>query len=89
MVREVAHVVALERVVLARFSDRPPCQRKLRRPPSAAALAEAARLRGQTTAASVAEHVVVDLAAYAHAAARLDRLPAGAAGPLNQDQETP
>jgi transposase len=87
LVRDATHVVALERAVLARFSDRPPCRRKTRRPPSAAALAEAARLRGQATAATAATHVVVDLAAYADAAARLERRPVAAAVSLEPDQE--
>jgi len=87
MIRDPGHVAALERVVLAGFSDRPPCRRKLRRPPSAAAQAEAARLRGQARKASAAEHVVVDLGAYAHAAAA-DHHPASQpALPLESDQE--
>ncbi|MFI2636571.1 hypothetical protein ACH5A2_40370 [Streptomyces collinus] len=45
--REAGHVIALEREVLAAFSDRTPCRNKVRRPPSEAALAEAERLRGQ------------------------------------------
>lgn len=65
--RHAEHVAALERSVLARFSDRAPCRRKQRRPASPAALAEAARLRGQPPAAG--EHVVVDFAAYVNAAA--------------------
>jgi hypothetical protein len=87
MVRDPGHVAALERVVLAGFSDRPPCRRKLRRPPSAAAVAEAARLRGQARKASAAEHVAVDLGAYAHAVAA-DHHPAPQpAVPLESDQE--
>jgi hypothetical protein len=64
--RHDEHVVALERAVLDRFTDRAPCRRKERRPPSAAALAEAARLRGQPAAG---EQVVVDFAGYITAAA--------------------
>jgi hypothetical protein len=60
------HVVALEHAVLAAFSDRAPCRSKQRRPPSPAALAEAARLRGG--ASSPGQHVVVDFADYAAAA---------------------
>lgn len=60
------HVVALEAVVLAGFSDRAPCRSKERRPPSAAALAEAARLAN--TAPAAGEHVVIDLSAYVAAA---------------------
>jgi transposase len=88
LVRDSGHVAALERAVLARFSDRQPCRRKTRRPPSPAAQAEAARLRGQATATTSAEHVVVDLAAYARAAATLERLPVQPALPLDPDQET-
>jgi hypothetical protein len=74
-------------VVLAGFSDRPPCRRKLRRPPSAAAVAEAARLRGQARKASAAEHVVVDLGAYAHAVATDHHPVPQLALPLESDQE--
>ena len=63
--RAAEHVVALEHAVLAAFSDRAPCRSKQRRP-SAAALAEAGRLRGAVSAAG--ERVVVDLADYAAAA---------------------
>jgi transposase len=87
MVRDPGHVAALERVVLAGFSDRPPCRRKLRRPPSAAAVAEAARLRGQARKASAAEHVVVDLGAYAHAVATDHHPVPQLALPLESDQE--
>ena len=38
-------MTALTKVVLANFSDRDPCRRKTRRPPSAAALAQAERIR--------------------------------------------
>lgn len=68
LVRDSGHVTALEKAVLASFSAAAPCKRKQRRPPSAAALAEAARLRG---APGPAERVVIDLAAYAAAATRL------------------
>jgi transposase len=70
--RQPGHVVALEHAVLAAFTDRAPCRSKQRRPPSLAALAEAARLRGVVPAAG--EHVVVDLADYAAAAAVSTRL---------------
>jgi hypothetical protein len=89
IVRDAGHVAALERAVLARFSDRPPCRGKTRRPPTPAAQAEAARLRGRAQAAQAATHVVVDLAAYAEAAARLDGRPVQAALPLIPDQEKP
>lgn len=72
VVRDGGHVRALEKAVLASFSAAPPCRRKDRRPPSADALAEAARLRG---APGPAERVVIDLAAYAAAATRLQRHP--------------
>ena len=71
VVRDAGHVTALEKAILASFSAAPPCRRKDRRPPSAAALAEAARLRG---APGPAERVVIDLAAYAAAATRLGKL---------------
>lgn len=72
VVRDSGHVTALEKTVLASFSAAPPCRRKERRPPSAAALAEAARLRGTP---GPAERVVIDLAAYAAAATRLAHHP--------------
>jgi|SRR5215469_249639 len=72
VVRDIGHVAALDKAVLASFSAAPPCRRKDRRPPSAAALAEAARLRG---APGPAERVVIDLATYAAAATRLQRHP--------------
>ena len=64
--RHDAHVTALEHAVLAAFSDRAPCRRKVRRPPSPAAIAEAARIGGARLGAG--DHVVVDLGAYAAAA---------------------
>ncbi|HYX60186.1 MAG TPA: hypothetical protein VE888_14365 [Streptosporangiaceae bacterium] len=72
VVRDSGHVRALEKAVLASFSAAAPCRRKERRPPSAAALAEAARLRG---APGPAERVVIDLAAYAAAATALQHHP--------------
>jgi transposase len=72
LVRDSGHVTALEKAVLASFSAAPPCKRKQRRPPSPAALAEAARLRGTS---GPAERVVIDLAAYAAAATRLAHHP--------------
>lgn len=62
-IRSAEHAVALERVVLERFTTARPCPRKPNRPPGEAALAEAARLRGQG-----AEAVIVDLERYAEAA---------------------
>lgn len=46
VVRDAGHVVALEQAVLAGFSTTKPCTHKTRRPPSVAAVREAARLRG-------------------------------------------
>ena len=74
-VRDAGHVIALERTVLAAFTDRAPCKTKVRRPPSEAALAEAERLRGQTAAGNPAERVVIDLSHYAAVADRLRTAP--------------
>jgi hypothetical protein len=69
VVRLDEHVRALTTVVLTNFSDRDPCRRKTRRPPSAAALAEAERLRrngsGRSDGLGDGEHVVIDFAGYA------------------------
>jgi len=69
IVRAEEHVTALTRAVLGAFSDREPCRRKTRRPPSAAALAEAERIR-RARAGDVAagEQVVIDFADYVRAA---------------------
>ena len=74
VIRDEGHVAALEKAVLGAFSHQRPCTHKTRRPPSAAALAEAARLRGLPTTGPAA-HVVIDLSAYAATAARLDSAP--------------
>lgn len=68
VVRDEGHVAALEAVVLAgaNAEGRRPCRHKARRPLSNAALAEAARLRGQPASAAGAA-VVIDLAVYAAA----------------------
>jgi transposase len=71
VVRADHHVIALETAVLNAFSDARPCKHKTRRPPSAASTSEAARLRG------IGEHdpatrVVIDMAAYAAVASRLN-----------------
>jgi hypothetical protein len=58
------HVSALSRVVLANFTDREPCRHKVRRPPSAEALAEAERIRRARTG-QPGEQVVVDFVRYA------------------------
>ncbi|WP_395110248.1 transposase [Actinomadura sp. SCN-SB] len=70
VVRDDGHVIALERAVLTAFSDAPACKHKTRRPPSQAALEEAARLRG-LPAGDAATRVVIDLSTYAAAAAQL------------------
>lgn len=63
VIRLDEHVSALSKLVLANFSDREPCRRKTRRPPSAAALAEAERIRDRAGLGE-GEHVVVDFADY-------------------------
>lgn len=68
------HVVALKAAVLKAFSDARPCKHKTRRPPSAASMAEAARLRGVDDS-DPAARVVIDLAKYAAAAHHLSRTP--------------
>ena len=65
VVRLDEHVAALTKVVLANFSDRDPCRRKTRRPPSPEALAEAERLRRRRSGVSDGDHVVIDFAGYA------------------------
>jgi hypothetical protein len=65
VVRLEQHVSALSKVVLASFSDRDPCRRKTRRPPTAAALAEADRVRRTRSGLDEGEHVVLDFAGYA------------------------
>jgi hypothetical protein len=74
VMRHDEHVAALERTVLAAFTDRAPCRRKVRRPPSVAARAEAERLRAPTALAAGGE-VVVDFSAYTAAAAARGRIP--------------
>ena len=64
LVRLDEHVTALSRVVLANFSDAKPCRRKRRRPPSAAALAEAERIRRGRAGLDDGEHVVIDFGDY-------------------------
>jgi hypothetical protein len=65
MVRLDEHVTALSTVVLATFSDREPCRGKTRRPPGAAALAEADRIRRHRAGLGDGERVVIDFADYA------------------------
>jgi hypothetical protein len=68
VIRDAGHVTALEHAVLAAFSDRAACRGKTRRPPSAAALTQAARLRGEGEPATApGTGQVVDFAAYAAA----------------------
>jgi transposase len=65
VVRDVGHVTALEKKVLAaRGEAGRPCHRKARRPPSAEALAEAAAIRGQSGPGAP----VTDFAVWAAAA---------------------
>ena len=78
VVRTDEHVTALERKVLAaraQASGQGPCRPKQRKPPSAAALTEAARLRGAHDVTATAP--VVDFAAYAAAARPLGTSSAG------------
>ncbi|MEU2393448.1 transposase [Streptomyces sp. NPDC007369] len=74
-IRDDSHVIALERAVLASFSDRSPCKTEVRRPLSAAALAEAERLRGLPAVGGPAERVVIDLSHYAAVADQLRTAP--------------
>jgi hypothetical protein len=74
-VRDAGHVIALERAVLAQVSDRAPCKTKTRRPLSAAALAEAERVRGPAAGSNPAERVVINLDTYAAVADRLRTAP--------------
>lgn len=65
LIRDAGHVRALETAVLAAFTTDRPCGRKVRRPPSPAALAQAERLR---PGPPDRREVVIDLAAWADAA---------------------
>ena len=62
IVRDGGHVVALEAAVLAAFTTGKPCRRKANRPPSQAAQALAAEVRGQRPPGDA---VVIDLASWA------------------------
>jgi transposase len=69
VIRADGHVQALTTAVLAAFTTGKPCQRKTRRPPSAAALAHARTLSGAGGGTSpLGRAVVVDLAVWAQAA---------------------
>lgn len=65
VIRLDEHVTALTKVVLASFTDRAPCHRKTRRPPSVQALAEAERIRRDRAGLGGGDHVVVNFADYA------------------------
>jgi transposase len=85
VVRDDGHVVALERSVLAAFTDAAPCRHKTRRPPSAAARVEAARLRG-IPVDDPASRVVIDMASYARPAAWLAQpSPSTVDGVINEE----
>lgn len=76
VIRDAGHVTALEHAVLAAFSDRAACRGKVRRPPSAAARAQAARLRGEPEPEPGTGRVA-DFAAYAAAVAPITGSRAG------------
>lgn len=65
VVRLAEHHSALEKIVLANFTTARSCSRKVNRPPSAEALAAAARLRDHA-----GRDVVIDLGRYAEMAER-------------------
>ncbi len=65
MIRDTVHVTALETAVLAAFDTAKPCARKVRRPPSPAALNQAQHLELGRRLHQDAPDVVVDLARYA------------------------
>jgi hypothetical protein len=86
IVRAEEHVTALRKVVLGAVTDREPCRATTRRPPSAAARAEAERIRraragdpatGDPATGDVdaGEQVVIDFADYARAARPLRGQP--------------
>jgi hypothetical protein len=68
MVRDHAHVTALDHAAMKAFSDAPPHRRKQRIPPGPAARAAAAALTGINDSSSGGDGRVVDLARYAKAA---------------------
>jgi transposase len=79
LVRLGEHVTALQTAVLGAFTDRGPCRRKDRQPPSPAASAEADRIRRARAGLDTAP-VVVDFAAYAAAARPLGHSPSDGNG---------
>ena len=83
--RHDEHVTALHSAVLGQFSDRAPCRRKERRPPSAVALAQAEQIRGGQQP-GVGQHVVIDFAQIVAAAAERTA-PTGTA-PTGTEQVT-
>ncbi len=68
LVRDTVHVIALGSAMMAAFDSSKPCARKVRRPVSPAALAEAEHLRDSQHASQRPREVVVDLRRYAQAA---------------------
>jgi len=87
LIRAQHHVTALETAVLKAFSDGgAACKHKIRRPPSQAAVAEAARLRGGDVDGP-ADRVVIDMAAYTAAAAALTHTGPGHARAAGDNQE--
>jgi hypothetical protein len=76
----------LETAVLTAFSDTRACKHKTRRPPSAASLAEASRLRGISDT-DPAARVVIDLAGYAAVAAQLNHPTASADNAAADERE--
>src|SRR3954451_22624274 len=78
VVRDEDHVAAMTKVVLGGVSDREPCRRKTRRPPSAAARAQAERIRrARAGDLAAGDQVVIDFADYARAARPLRGQQAG------------
>lgn len=86
VIRAEHHVVALETAVLRTFCDARACKHKTRRPPTDAAQAQAARLRG-LPATDPAARVVIDMSTYAAAAARLTRTTPPSNSPSTQDSD--
>ncbi len=90
-IRDHGHVLALERAAMAASTTERPHRGKERRPPSPAALTHASALQGQAPPAGAGErdHVVIDLAAYAAAAAGRNTLnPLPSTPPTGTSKET-